>query len=300
MLDFRINTFLCVCRHLSYTKASEELHITQPAVSQHIHFLENQYHTRLFRMEGKRLSITEDGKKLQKAMQQIENEEKRLTETFISGDSAGRTLSFGVTMTIGEYAIVEPLSAYLKSHSSQRIHVHYGNTAELLSDLKEGKIDFALVEGYFPESEYETELFSREKFLPVCAACHHFKRTPHLLKDLFQECLIVREKGSGTRNILERALAVRNYTVEQFQNQIIVENMHTIIQLLKNDCGISFVYQTAARSEIQNGQLLEIHLDDFSMEHDFTFLWDKGSIFSEENRSICRELKMEKTHRKCL
>ena len=61
MLDFRIDTFLSVCRHMSYTKAAEELHITQPAVSQHIHCLEMDYHAKLFRYAGKKLSLTDAG-----------------------------------------------------------------------------------------------------------------------------------------------------------------------------------------------------------------------------------------------
>lgn len=53
MLDFRTETFLCVCRHMNFTKAASELGITQPAVSQHIHYLEDYYHARLFAMNGK-------------------------------------------------------------------------------------------------------------------------------------------------------------------------------------------------------------------------------------------------------
>ena len=62
MLDFRVDTFLCVCRHMNYTKASEELNITQPAVSQHIKYLEHYYGTRLFMYENKKLYLTSPGK----------------------------------------------------------------------------------------------------------------------------------------------------------------------------------------------------------------------------------------------
>ena len=66
MLDFRIDTFLCVCKYLNFTKAANELNITQPAVSQHIHYLENEYGVKLFSQEGKKLLITDSGKLLYK------------------------------------------------------------------------------------------------------------------------------------------------------------------------------------------------------------------------------------------
>lgn len=61
MLDFRIHTFLCVCRHMNYTRAAAELHITQPAVSQHIRYLEREYGTKLFSYKGKHLQLTQAG-----------------------------------------------------------------------------------------------------------------------------------------------------------------------------------------------------------------------------------------------
>ena len=61
MLDFRMETFLAVCRYMNFTRAAEKLNITQPAVSQHIRFLEKHYNTKLFRYEGKKLELTEEG-----------------------------------------------------------------------------------------------------------------------------------------------------------------------------------------------------------------------------------------------
>ena len=201
-----------------------------------------------------------------------------------------RTLSFGVTMTIGEYILAEPLCKYLQKHPDLDVKIHYGNTSELLKALQEGIIDFALVEGYFPEAGYETKIFGREKFIPVCAAGHHLKRKPEKIQDLFCERLLIRESGSGTRNILERNLAVHNYTVGDFCHYVEVENMHTILQLLLGDCGVSFLYRAAVKKELEEGRLEEVLLSDFQMEHDFTFLWEKESLFAEDYRAICEEL----------
>lgn len=291
MLDFRVDTFLAVCKYMNFTRAAEALNITQPAVSQHIRFLEREYGIRLFMQEGKKIDLTGEGKILLNAMRRIKNDEKRLKSSFQSLISKQRTIYFGVTMTIGEYALAGALSSFLQLYPEQNLHVVYGNTTQLLQNLHEGEIDFALVEGYFSEEEYETEILSTEEFIPACAVNHRFFQKPQKLRDLFFERLIIRERGSGTRNILERSLALQNFGISDFSYFIEVENMHTIIELLKKDCGITFLYKTAIEKELREKSLKQIYLSDFTMKHDFTFIWEKKSIFSDDNRKLCLTLK---------
>ncbi len=292
MLDFRIDTFLCVCKYLNYTKAAKEMNITQPAVSQHIHFLETEYGTKLFLQDGKKMIMTETGKLLFDKMNQIKNDDARLKETISQKNPGQKSISFGVTMTIGEYIIAEPISSYIKSNPDINVSIHFGNTKDLLQRLQDGELDFALVEGNFPESGYETLLFSREEFIPVCSAEHVFKHTPHSINDLFSETVLIREPGSGTRNILERYLALNNYSTDCFKKLIQVENMHAIISLMKNDCGITFLYKAAVASSLKDGSIKKIPVKDFRVAHNFTFIWTKGSIYSEEIRNTCKEIKL--------
>lgn len=289
MLNFRIDTFLCVCRNMNFTHAAEELNITQPAVSQHIHYLEKEYGTKLFLQNGKKLELTESGKILFRKMNQMKNDEERLKRE-LSSSASYRKVSFGVTMTIGEYVISGPVSHYIQGHPDTDFVIHFGNTAELLRDLRDGVIDFALVEGYYPEDVYEKILYRSEKFIPVCASSHTFRTKPEKLSDLFSERLLVREPGSGTRSILERFLAAENHGTDSFSHYIQVENMHTIIQFLCRDCGISFLYKAAVEEELNQGILKEIPLKDFSIVHDFTFLWPKGSVFSDEIKEACESI----------
>ncbi|MDY2836411.1 MAG: LysR substrate-binding domain-containing protein [Bilifractor sp.] len=226
-------------------------------------------------------------------MSQMKNDEELLKRE-LSSDRSNKKITFGVTMTIGEYAISGPVSGFLKEHPDMDFVIHFGNTAELLKNLQDGSIDFALVEGYYPDGLYDTILYQTEKFIPVCASRHRFPKNPEQLSDLFSERLLVREPGSGTRNILERALSLGNHGIDSFYHYIQVENMHTIIQFLCCDCGISFLYQAAVEDELKLGILQEIPLSDFSIRHDFTFLWPKDSVFSEEIRSTCMDIKSRK------
>ncbi len=290
MLDFRIDTFLCVCKEMNFTHAAEKLNITQPAVSQHIKYLEKEYNTKLFIQNGKKLILTDAGNLLYKKINQMKNDEDRLKASLKDSEHESHTLSFGVTMTIGEYAISAPISRFIKEHPASNIEIHFGNTKELLKNLQDGIIDFALVEGYFPENIYKTLVFKTEEFIPVCAYDHKFIKRPLKLKDLFDERLLVREQGSGTRNILERVLAIQNYDITDFPHYIQVENMHTINQLLIADCGISFLYKAAVRKELEDNLIRQIPLKDFDIKHDFTFIWPKDSIFTMDIEKSCKEI----------
>ena len=291
MLDFRVKTFITVCEYMNFTRASEALNITQPAVSQQIKYLEEYYGAKLFKYEGKKLLITPEGILLRDKLKQLRNNEEHMKEQLADLSKGSKEIKMGVTMTIGEYAIVKPLGSYVTAHPSTDIKVVYGNTTQLLKKLDNGELDFVLVEGYYPENEYAANIFSTEDFIAVCSASHKFVREPHSLKDLFSERLIVRESGSGTRNILEKGLGLYNYSISDFSHYIEASNMHMIIQLVENNCGISFLYKTAVASDIKNGTIRELSLNDFKVRHDFTFLWDRDSIFADEWKDICSELK---------
>ncbi|MFR5192113.1 MAG: LysR substrate-binding domain-containing protein [Lachnospiraceae bacterium] len=107
----------------------------------------------------------------------------------------------------------------------------------------------AIVEGNYPKENYSHKKYSTENYIAVCAASHNFIIDhPHTMNDLTCERLLVRENGSGTRNILERSLTARGLHISDFMHYTEVENMHTIISLLKKDCGISFLYKICSRS----------------------------------------------------
>ena len=297
MLDFRINTFLTVCETLNFTEAARRLHITQPAVSQHIRFLEKEYNTQLFLYHNKQLYITQTGKILKKRLMTMKNDQLAILNEIKGASYQVESLSIGVTMTIGEYAIVDRIAEFLNNHPDMNLHIHYGNTSQLLSLLDAGELNLALVEGNYPKDSYGHKKYSTEDYIGVCAATHDFEvKNPKMMSDLKKERLIVREKGSGTRNILEELLLARGMEIGDFLHYIEVENMHTIIGLLKKDCGISFMYKIAVEEELRAGVLKEIRLSDFKMQHDFDFIWEKDSIYTDKYMEICDELSGKKNN----
>ncbi|MFR9145590.1 MAG: LysR family transcriptional regulator [Mediterraneibacter sp.] len=287
MLDFRMETFLTVCRYMNFTRASEKLNITQPAVSQHIRFLEKHYNTKLFRYEGKKLRLTGAGEILRNASLTMMHDEQSMQNEMQETEKEAE-IRFGATRTIGDSVMGSVLEKYLARYPQARIHMEVENTHDLLVRLDEGRIDFALVEGFFKKSEYDFQIFSREKYIAVCSPDYIFQNTPECIENLFQERLLLREEGSGTREVLERCLEAHNLSVQDFDKQMEVGSMQTIKELTKAGCGITFLYEAAVRRELEEGSLRQIPLQDFPVTHEFAFIWRRGSIYADWYRELFR------------
>jgi LysR family transcriptional regulator, transcriptional activator of the cysJI operon len=279
MQDFRMETFLMVCRFLNYTNAAKALNITQPAVSQHIRFLEEHYKVKLFLYEGKKLRLTEAGAMLYNAATTMKHDEVILSEQLKTSDRL--KLIFGATLTIGDFVLPEKLIRFLKSDQDAEIRMLVGNTETLLKKINTGELDFAVVEGYFYKAEYDYKIYSRQRYIAVCGGAYVFKQHPRSVDDLFCERIILREPGSGTREILERYLEGRNCSVRDFQQRMEIGSISAIKLLVSAGCGITFLYEAAVRQELQNGTLREIPLADFDVYNNFSMVWRKGSIFDD-------------------
>lgn len=170
MLDNRIHTFLAVCQEMNFTRAAKRLHITQPAVSQHIQYIEDYYHIRAFRLEGKKLSLTQEGELLRNALLIMKNNEDSLQNAL--SESSGRTnpLRIGATLTAGSVLLTEPLVRIFRRWPDISLTVTVKNTAELLSQIDSGALDFAVLEGNFSKAAYSYHTYLREPFIPVCGA----------------------------------------------------------------------------------------------------------------------------------
>lgn len=290
MLDFRTRTFLTVCKHMNFTKAAEELCITQPAVSQHIKILEDDYKTRFFSYKGKKLTLTTAGELFYKTLSTITYDDQLLRKELLQDSPTIDHLSFGATRTIGEFYLPDKLIHFLEEHPSIQISMNVENTTSLLEKLQKGELDFALVEGYFPKKEYSFIPYARENYICVAAFDYSFEQEPHLLEDLLNETMIVREKGSGTRDILEKNLEEKNLSLNDFHRHFEIGNIHVLKELVFNHLGITTLYEAAVTKELSRGQLRKIEIEDLQKTHDFYFVWRKNSIFSDFYRNIARML----------
>ena len=246
MLDYRIDTFLTLCESMNYRKTAEMLHISQPAVTQQIHYLENQYGQKLFVYENRRLVKTEAAAILEQYARAAKLQQQDLLQKLES--SPIHTLRIGATKTIGDYYLKEDIRRYLQSPDNA-LTLIVDNTEHLLRLLEENELDFSVVEGFFDKTRFDSILLRREPFVGICRKDHPFAGREVTMGELLQETIIHREDGSGTRAILEQELSGYNESLQRFQRHICISSFKLILDLVKNGFGVSFVYNILADSD---------------------------------------------------
>lgn len=277
MLDYRHKTFLALCRIGSYTKTAQALNLTQPAVTQHIKALEAHYGNPLFSYANKTLSLTEHGQLLYKLASTVSSDSDILTETLRNKDLANPPLRFGATLSIGQYIMPSVLRHILLEKPHTPIAMLVENTHHLLDKLEEGEIHFALIEGLFDKTAYHSELLAMEPFIGVCSGNSLLADQPVSFAELSSESLIIREEGSGTREILEHLLQKHNLSVTSFSKVTEIGNMEVIKELVKDDLGITFLYRAAAEKELAEGELKQLTVTQMDVRHELNFVFLKDS-----------------------
>ncbi len=192
MIDIKLKTFIEVVDCKSFTRAAEHLHLTQPAVTQHIKQLENYYQYKLIQNPHKEFQLTEAGLRLYEyAKIQVQNEEIFESQLY----KVAIPLTIGSTLSIADYYLPEILGQYLTS-SSQRCQIYVNNTQTLVQKMIDGEVDCAFVEGQFDPQLFTYHLFKNEKFILVAHKDHPLAKQKITFDELLTFPLFIREEGS--------------------------------------------------------------------------------------------------------
>lgn len=244
MLDYRIETFLALYEEMNYRRTAERLRMTQPGVTQHIHLLEQFYGVKLFVYNGRQLLRTPEAEQLKRHIDSTRAAEQDLRAKFVQTDAV--RLRIGATKTIGEFVLLPTIRRFLQQ-THHRLELVVDNTETLLSMLEHGELDFAIIEGVFDKEKYPHQLYKKESFVGICSRTHPFAGKTVPFEAIFCENLIVREKGSGTRMLLEQAVASRGYSLNSFRRYSSISNFSVICDLVALDNAITFAYEPISR-----------------------------------------------------
>ena len=272
MLDYRVLTFLTLYDEMNYRRTAEKLNMTQPGVTQHIHYLENYYGVKLFEYDGRTLSKTKQAEQLKRHFESVRAEEISLKEDFVQADRLH--LRVGATKTIGEFVIVPEVRKFLL-HGHHCLDLVVDNTENLLAMLSRGELDFAVIEGVFDKERYPHHLFKKERFVGICGRHHPFAGQTVSLAEIFREGLIVRERGSGTRRLLEQAIADRGYSLDSFHSCSSISNFSVICELVAKNGAITFAYEPIANSR---DDLAAFTVDGMKIQGEFNFVYTNEKV----------------------
>lgn len=288
MLEQKLYTFIKLAECESTTQTALELHMTQPAVSQQLKALETEYNIQLFNREGRRIILTNEGRQFYLMLKRMITMEQQFAEMI--KQPAVKTIRFGATLSISEGIMPELLPKMINHWKDIRFELTTQNTKELLRELEEGLIDFALIEGNFNQKKYAHSPIMKAKFSRFCQKGSPYKKFKRL-EECISAPLIIREKGSGTRTIFESECETYNISVEDFLSSHEVDSIPVILNLVKSGAGITFAYDCAMQEGIKKGEIEEIVLENFSLERDFSFVALPDMLKTEKLFEICDVIK---------
>ena len=245
-MDSKLHTFLVLCQTMNYRLAAERLHLSQPAVTKQIQALEQSLQTKLFYYDGHTLHKTEKCLLLERyaISMQYQFEELQLA----IAEKERTLLRIGATKTIGDYVLIDAIKDYLKDPGHE-LSLVVDNTKHLLHMLDENQLDFAIIEGTFSKTKYDSYLLRMEPFVGICVKDHPLCGKHIPVEDLLKETIIVREEGSGTRRIFEERLLASGYELNDFSRTVSISSFVAIKALVAAGIGISFVYDSVVAKD---------------------------------------------------
>lgn len=274
MSDFRLKVFRSAARHLSFTKAAEELCLSQPSVTRHVRELETEYGVRLFERTGGRLLLTQAGEHM---MQYVE----RILETYtnleyemkqLSGEGGG-VLRLGASTTIAQYVLPKAVALFAQKREKVAVQLHNANTEEVEKALLAHEIDLGFVEGGSRQRILNYQPMMKDELVAVVRA-GAMGRIPEELspEELAKYPLVLREPGSGTREVLLAALQKAGVPTDDLQVRMQLGSSESIKGYLLHADAIGFVSVRAVRQELAAGVFRLVEINGLELERSFSMV----------------------------
>lgn len=282
MEDHKLKVFCTVAETKSFSKTSEIIHLTQPAVSLQIQALEEIYETKLFDRSSSTVTLTPAGEVLYKYAKEIlalyASAEKVIRE--MTGLVKG-SITVGASSTIGNYLLPSVITCFRKTHPKIKIHLLIGNTRRVIDLLNSGNIDLGLVAGDVTRQKMIVEKLIPDELLLVVPSLHPWAKKKEVsISELIREPFIFREAGSGTRQMVEKFLARHGITPQDMNVSMVLGSTEAIKDAVENGLGISIISRWAARKESKYGSLHLLRFKEEKMMGDFSLITTKNSVSS--------------------
>ncbi len=263
MADRRLQVFYMVAKVMSFTKAAETLHMTQPAVTFQVKQLEEFFNTRLFDRTHNKITLTEAGKVVYdyselilEHYEKMNNEVKELT-----GEVAG-SLLIGASTTIAEYLLPSLLGAFKKQFEDVNIRLQVGNTDAIVSMVENNMIDLGVVEAPVYNKNLEVEVCRLDEMVLIVGANHPLsKRDKVAVEEIKKYRYISREEGSGSRSVIDTYIGEQGLSYSDLNVEMELGSPEAVKMAVESGVGIAIVSRTTLNKELKLNTLKAIALD---------------------------------------
>lgn len=285
----QLQIFLKIAESQSITKASEELHLTQPAVSIQLKNFQDQFDIPLTEIIGRRLYITEFGREIAEAAEKILNEVAVINHKTLAykGQLSGKLKIASVST--GKYIIPYFLNDFIKNHPGIELQLDVTNKAKVVENMEKNEVDFSLV-SLLPDKLHTEQIpLLKNKLYVVTKSNQVIKGNE---KNFFEKNpILFREKGSGTRIVMENYLERKSIKVN---NKIELTSNEAVKQSILAGLGSSIMPLIGIKNELLNGELQIIPFKSFPIETTWYLTWMKGKKFSPVAQAFLEHITKEK------
>jgi DNA-binding transcriptional LysR family regulator len=291
----QLRVFAAVAQTGSATLAGDRLRISQPAVSKQLSELEQNLGIALFDRLPRGMRLTDAGERLHLHAQRIlgseEAAETELAE--LLGLHRGR-LSVGASTTIGSYLLPSLFGRFNRVHPDVELNLEIANTAVIQSAVLGNHVDLGLTEGFVSSDALDVEIVAHDEMVAVAAPNH--EAAEHGAMNVVQFCgypFIMRESGSGTRDVIEAALAERSIQVHPLMS---LGGTEAVKNAVASGMGVAIVSRLTVELELEAGRLLEVRLPDFRIRRALHLLRLKGKNPSPSTSAFVALLHERRAH----
>ncbi|MGQ7868078.1 LysR substrate-binding domain-containing protein [Sunxiuqinia sp. sy24] len=277
-MDYRDEVFLAVAENLSFSKAAEALFISQPAVTKHIKELEGKLNSALFERKGNKVYLTKAGKLAYRHLKQIQQQYHELQfELGRLNDAYQGSLRIGASSTIAQYLIPGVLAAFHQRFPEIKLDLFNGNSVDMEHKLLRNDIDLALVENDSSQANIRYHDFLDDEIVVISGADSVYgKRKTLTLPDLQHLPLVLRERGSGTLEVIQHALKKHKIELDTLNILIHLGSTEAIKNFLVNFDGIALVSEKSIAKELQLKTIVKLTVKDFSIHRKFRLSTRQG------------------------
>ncbi|WP_018877132.1 LysR family transcriptional regulator [Thioalkalivibrio sp. ALE28] len=262
MADRRLQVFLTVARLLSFTRAAEVLHMTQPAVTFQVRQLEEQLDTRLFDRNHNRVTLTDAGRLVQRYAERIFDTYGELEAALreLKGANGG-ALVIGASTTVAEYMLPALLGAFRREHPDIGIRLRVGNTESVVLMVEEGSVDLGIVEAPVTHRSLQVQPCLVDQLRLIVPPDHELaKRESVRVADFIERPFICREEGSGTREVIMEYLGRAGYDRSSLRGCMELGSSEAIKGAVVARMGLSVLSEAVVAKELELGELVALPL----------------------------------------
>jgi len=297
MLSVRHEIFIEVASCLSFSRASEILFISQPAISRHMKALETFYKTTLFERKGSSIQLTRGGQLLLNRLKEAKKLQGQLEfELSVLKDhlNAKGQLRLGASTTVALYIIPKILSAFHQKYPEVKISLLNRNTDTIVKALMDGDIDIGIVEGKKKNSSILYQPFLTDEVVAVCSTKSPIaKKRVLTISEIKNYPVVLREQGSGTLAALKYNLEKHGIKLSQLDVSVRLAGTEALKNFLREDNCLGFLPKGAVLKELRDGDLVAVKIDKFQIVRDFFFIQRHGTENNELNKLFVRFCKKE-------